>query len=123
MKRSRIRAGVIALAVALATALAFSAMPVRAQGNARSTTAAKEHTSKPVWLKGEVLRVDDYSIVVRERGNPLALHTFSYAPSVQPMIWKIQGGAGYQYGDKVSILHQPGKTVALKIKGKPSKPR
>jgi hypothetical protein len=119
MKSSRIRAGVIALAIALAS----STVPVRAQGNARSTTVAKEHTPKPVWLKGEVLRVDDYSMTVRERENPLALHTFTYAPRVQPAIWKIQGGAGYQYGDKVSILHQPGQTVALKIKGKPSKPR
>jgi hypothetical protein len=119
MKSSRIRAGVVALAIALA----FPAVPVRAQGNARSTSVAKEHTPKAVWMKGEVIRVDDYSLTVRERDNPLALHTFTYAPRVQPAIWKIQGGAGYQYGDKVSILHEPGQTVALKIKGKPSKPR
>ena len=119
MKSSRIRAGVIALAIALA----FSAVPVRAQRIPRSAPANKDTSPKPVWMKGEVIRVDDYSMTVREPENPLMLHTFTYAPSVQPMIWKIQGGAGYQYGDKVSILHQPGQTVALKIKGKPSKPR
>jgi hypothetical protein len=34
---------------------------------------------------------------------------------------KIADRGGYQYGDKVSILHDPGKTVALKVHGKPSK--
>ncbi|MBZ5501234.1 MAG: hypothetical protein LAN59_03195 [Acidobacteriia bacterium] len=116
MKSSRTRAGILALAIALA----FAAVPVRAH---RSTQANQETSPKPVWLKGEVMRVDDYSMTVRERDNPLELHTFTYAPRVQPIIWKIQGGAGYQYGDKVSILHQPGQTVALKIHGKPSKPR
>lgn len=116
MKSSRIRAGILALAMALP----FAALPVRAH---RNTPAKKETSPKPVWLKGEVIRVDDYSMTVRERENPLALHTFTYAPRVQPMIWKIQGGAGYQYGDKVSILHEPGQTVALKIHGRPSKPR
>ena len=29
---------------------------------------------------------------------------------------------GFQYGDKVNILFQPGQTVALRIHGKPSKP-
>jgi hypothetical protein len=30
---------------------------------------------------------------------------------------------GYEYGDQVKILIQPGQTVALEIHGKPSKPQ
>lgn len=118
MKRSRIFAGVAALAIALASAAA----PVRAQGNTGTTFVVREISPKPVWLKGEVIRADGHSLTVRERDNPLAVHTFTYSPSIQDAMWKILDRGGYQYGDKVSILHQPGQTVALKVHGKPSKP-
>jgi hypothetical protein len=34
---------------------------------------------------------------------------------------KIFNEGGYQYGDKVVVWYQSGSTVALNIKGKPSK--
>jgi hypothetical protein len=33
----------------------------------------------------------------------------------------LEGKGGYQYGDQVKILYQPGQAVALEIHGKPSK--
>jgi hypothetical protein len=35
---------------------------------------------------------------------------------------KLLDQGGYQFGDKVVIQYLPGTEVALKIKGKPSKP-
>jgi hypothetical protein len=34
----------------------------------------------------------------------------------------IFNAGGYQYGDKVEVWYRRGENVALKIKGKPSKP-
>ena len=34
---------------------------------------------------------------------------------------KLMDQGGYQYGDKVRILYQQGQTVALRVRGKPSK--
>jgi hypothetical protein len=36
---------------------------------------------------------------------------------------KILDSGGYQYGDKVEIFYTSGTTVALRIDGKPSKPK
>jgi hypothetical protein len=35
---------------------------------------------------------------------------------------KIIDNGGYQYGDKVRIRHDQGQTVALDLKGRPSRP-
>jgi len=103
-------------------ALAAAAAPVHAQVSTSSPIVIREIVPKPVWLKAEVIRADGHSLTVRERENPLAVHTFTYSPQIQDAMGKIEVRGGYQYGDKVSVLHEPGKTVALKVHGKPSKP-
>ena len=97
--------------------------PANGQPNPKSAFPAKATSPKPVWLKGEVVRADANSITVRHLDNALALETFTFAPGIQDKMRKIFDRGGYQYGDKVSVLRQPGQTVALKIHGKPSKPR
>lgn len=74
------------------------------------------------WLKGEVIFASANAIVVREQGNELAIHSFSFAPELKDKMQTILDKRGYQYGDKVNILYQSGQTVALRIHGKPSKP-
>ena len=49
--------------------------------------------------------------------------TFSYSPEVRDQMIKILNKGGYQYGDKVVIHYKPGTTTAVKLQGKPSKPR
>lgn len=121
---------------ALALALALSATPVRAQVAEGAAIAAPiivktidTITSKPnanpkggEWLKGEVIYADAQSIIVRERDNERMIHTFTIAPALKGRMQAIVDGGGYQYGDKVKILHQHGQTEALKVSGKPSKP-
>jgi hypothetical protein len=119
---------------ALAAALAFSASPARAQAEgaaiaapiivkALDTIASKPNpNAKGQWLKGEVIHADAESIVVSEQDNERMIHTFTVSPTLKDHMQALVDRGGYQYGDKVKILHQPGQTVALKISGKPSRP-
>ena len=75
------------------------------------------------WLKAEVVHADSQSIIVREKKNEMAIHTFNFtSPEMKDKMQTILDRGGFQYGDKVSILFMPGQTVALRIHGKPSKP-
>lgn len=49
------------------------------------------------------------------------IHTFTYSPSLHEKMQEIFNAGGYQYGDKVVVWYRQGTTVALNIKGKPSK--
>jgi hypothetical protein len=109
-------------AAALAAAITVAAAPAGAQVTTSAPVVVKQNRPKPVWLKAEVVHADAHSIIVREQGNALAVHTFTYSPNIQDAMQQLTDQGGYQYGDKVKILYQPGNTVALKIAGKPSKP-
>jgi hypothetical protein len=109
-------------ATALTAAMAVAAAPARAQVSTSAPIVVKQNRPKPVWLKAEVVHADSHSIMVREQANSLAIHTFTYSPKIQDAMQKLSDQSGYQYGDKVKILYQPGDTVALRIAGKPSKP-
>jgi hypothetical protein len=109
----------------VALALVFLAgVPANAQLNTPvviKSPTLKVATPKGNWLKGEVIRADANTIVVREQDNGMMIHTFTYTPDVQTQMQKLLDQGGYQYGDKVKILYQQGQTVALKVRGKPSK--
>ncbi len=123
MKSYKIAAGL----TALCGALAISGMPARAQAVSapvivRQQSAAPNSNAKGEWIKGQVLRADAYSIAVFEPGNERVIHTFTISPNLKDKMQSIVDHGGYQYGDRVKILHAPGQTVALKIRGKPSNP-
>lgn len=122
MKSYKIAVGI---AATVALALVFAAAPAFAQVTMSATTSAtpmtvRQTTPKNVWLKAEVVHADRHSMVVREQGNPLALHTFTFSANVQARMEQVADAGGYQNGDKVKILYKQGGTVALRIKGKPS---
>jgi hypothetical protein len=117
MKKPSILA-VLLLPLALA---AFSALPVQAQVDTNSPIVVKQSRPHPVWMAANVIRADGKAIVISERGNPRAVHTFTYSPKSVTKMTAILNAGGYQAGDKVNILYQPGDTVALDIHGKPSK--
>ena len=113
------------IAAVMALGLLFAAAPATAQVHMSASTSAtpmvvRQTAPKGMWLKAEVVHADAQSITVRERGNALALHTFTYSANLQPAMRQIHEAGGYQYGDKVKILYTQGQTVALRIKGKPS---
>ena len=122
MKRSRL---FIFAGLALATIVAV--IPARAQLNSapivvRAGSKTSTSTAKINWLKAEIIHADANSMIVREQVNGMMIHTFTYTPTLQLEMQKLMDQGGYQYGDKVQILYQPGQTVALKLRGKPSKP-
>ena len=130
---------IIAAALALAGALAFTPSSARAQ--LPQAAAAAAAVAAPVitrvydvvtrrqptpegseWLKAEVIHADAVTLIVRERDNGLAIHTFNFSTDLQPKMQAMLDKGGFQYGDRVSILFMPQQTVALRIHGKPSKP-
>jgi hypothetical protein len=107
--------------------------PARAQGPATAVAVAapiiihtivrpKKNTLSGTWMDGEFLHADNNSMVVSQQDNERTILTFTYSPEVKAKMQKIIDSGGYQYGDKIKIKYAPGTTVALKIKGKPSKP-
>jgi hypothetical protein len=108
------------IAAAMALAMMFAAAPAMAQVTSAAPVTVRQTAPKHVWLKAEVVHADRHSMVVREQGNELALHTFTYSANLQDAMEQIADEGGYQNGDKVKIFYKQGETVALRIKGKPS---
>lgn len=81
----------------------------------------KQTPPKKVWLKAVVIHADATSIIVQDEKNSLMVRTFSFTPELRDRMQKILDAGGYQYGDKVSVLYKEGDTVALDVRGKPSK--
>jgi hypothetical protein len=110
----------VEIAAAVALAILLGAAPAVAQLTTSAPVVVKQTKPKSIWLKAEVVHADAQTIIVREQGNQLALHTFTYAENLQAPMRHISEAGGYQNGDKVKILYKQGETVALRIKGKPS---
>ena len=116
-------------APALLAALASVAVPAHAQTPveivapiiARTLIPPHKASTPGTWLKAEVIHQDSNSIIVSEEGNERVIHTFTYADNLKDKMQNMIDRGGYQWGDKIKILYTPGQTVALKIKGKPSK--
>jgi hypothetical protein len=118
---------------AFAGALALSPTSAQAQAEAAAiaapiivhTVGTLKPKQKPMgseWLKVEVIHADAQSLIVREQTDGMMIHTFTFSPGLKDKMQAIIDKGGYQYGDKIKVLHQRGETVALKVSGKPSKP-
>ena len=114
-----IRMRVIWLAAA---GVAAAAAPLAAQVVTAKPIVIKEVKPKPAKFQGEVLHATNAAITVRSRENERVLRTFTYTPKVREQMLEIIDKGGYQYGDKVEIKYDPITNVAVRIKGKPSKP-
>jgi hypothetical protein len=86
------------------------------------TVKSTPPSTKPLKTRFEVVRMFPNSIQVRSLSNGMEVHTFAYSEQIQDSMQKLFDAGGYQYGDKVEIWHMQGADVALKIKGKPSRP-
>jgi hypothetical protein len=106
------------LAVALAAAPVFAAP---AQVTTTAPIVIKQPKPKLEKFKGQVLSATIASIMVQSSDNEKMVRTFQYSPKVREKMLAIIDRGGYQHGDKVTVLTQPGSDVAVDIKGKPSK--
>ncbi len=116
MTNSSIRAFLVAAGLLVAAA------PAVAQLDTSKPIAIKTLKPKIVKFRGEVLHMNPVSITVRSRENERVIRTFTFSPKVREQMQRILDNGGYQYGDKVVIESEAGSDVALRIKGKPSKP-
>ncbi len=107
------------LAAALLALPAIAAAQVQVGDSIRITL--KSPRAKTGTFKGEVIHSNALRMVVRSRENPRIVRTFTYAPELKEKMEKLHESGGFRYGDKVEIRHEPGRDVALRIKGKPSK--
>jgi membrane-bound inhibitor of C-type lysozyme len=119
--RTKIRALALAASVALSGAIAVAAAP--AVANAQNAAPAPPAPATVIKAKFEVISMLSQALQVRSLTNPRDVHTFSYANELRPQMLKVQSAGGYKYGDKVVVWYREGTEVALKIKGRPSKPR
>jgi hypothetical protein len=101
----------------------FGSAPLANAVPAQSASApATVASSQPIKAQFTVVRMLYNSIQVRGIANPLENHTFSYSDAIRGKMQKLFNQGGYQYGDQVKIWYERGVDVALKIKGKQSKP-
>jgi hypothetical protein len=63
------------------------------------------------------------AIQVQSLADQREIHTFVYSDRIRGEMQSLLRQGGYQFGDKVKIVYQPGTEIALNIKGKPSKPK
>ena len=97
-----------------------------AQVTTSKTVTVKAKTVKPPKVKrdifkGEVIRMDTVSIMVRDPKNSYIVRTFTFSPDVAKKLQPLIDKGGYQSGDRVTIKYAPGSTVAQSITGKASK--
>ena len=72
--------------------------------------------------EGYVVNANVAQVTVRAKGNDLGIQTFALNQTASGKMQKIIDQGGYQYGDKVTIFYDPTSLVAVKVKGKPSRP-
>jgi hypothetical protein len=80
-------------------------------------------SGKLIKTRFVVLHMMYESLQVRSLTDMREIHTFSYSPAIRAQMQQIHDAGGYQYGDQVVVSYEQGTDVALKIKGKPSKPK
>src|SRR5271163_935532 len=130
MKNCNFIAGALCCAAVMLTMAAPAARaqvatePARTPISTESGTpiVVKQKPAKAVWLKAEVIHSDRRTLIVREVGNGMEIHTFTFSERAKDKMEQVQDAGGYQTGDHVRVLWIPGSSEALNIKGRPSKP-
>ena len=110
-------------ALILAAALIAATLPAAARAQVQTTAPiiVKQPKHKFEKFKGSVLSATGVAIMLQSVDNDKLVRTFQYSPKMQDKMRQIIDQGGYQYGDKVTIVTEPGSDVAVAIKGKPSK--
>jgi len=98
-------------------------MGVPPAARAQSATSAAPQTRQIIRTRFVVQQMTYQSIVVHSPNDFRVTHTFVFSPGIRDQMQKLFNSGGYQYGDTVSVWYRPGTEIALKIKGKASKPK
>jgi hypothetical protein len=120
MRPNNTRALLLAAALMVCATVSASALPAASSLPSPSPAAQTQQTIKKHFT---VLHMFSGSLQVRSLSDFREIHTFQYSPAIQGKMQAMFNAGGYQYGDSVVIWYRSGEDVALKIKGKPSKPK
>jgi hypothetical protein len=105
----------------------FSASALHAQPQEAANTSkpipVKNVKAKPAQFEGTVMHANIAQITVRGKENELAVRTFTLSSQAAGKMQQTINQGGFQYGDTVKVEYDPATSTALKIKGKPSKPK
>lgn len=104
----------------------LAAPSASAQENTAAPVTLKAKTTKPVKVKidtfkGDVVRMNTVSIIVRDPKNSYMVRTFTFSPNLTKKLQNLIARGGYQPGDEVTVRYKDGTSEAEMIKGKPSK--
>jgi hypothetical protein len=108
-------------AAALATLALAPAATLPAQVATAPAVVIKQPKPKLDKYKGRVLAFNIASIIVQNMDNPRMVWSFQYSTELHAKVADMLSSGPFQPGDKVTVYCNPGTTVAVKIKGKPSK--
>ena len=116
----------LATILILACSSALLVPAARAQETTASPVTLKAKTTKPEKVKidtfkGEVVRMNTVSIIVRDPKNSYVVRTFTFSSDLTKKLQDLIGRGGYQPGDTVTIRYAHGTSEAQLIKGKASK--
>jgi len=73
-------------------------------------------------FEGTIMHANIAQVTVKAKGDDMGIQTFPLDQALSAKMQKIVDQGGYQYGDKVTVYYDPTSRVAVKIKGKPSRP-
>lgn len=104
----------------------FSSPPATAQESTAAPVRLKAKTTKPPKVKfdtfkGEVVRMNTVSIIVRDPKDSYVVRTFTFSQDLTRKLQSLIARGGYQPGDVVTVRYKDGTSEAESIKGKPSK--
>jgi len=121
-----IRGALASLALAMWAAAPVAAQNPPAPATPQATPAPAAKPAKPPKpkldkYKGKVLSFNLAQMIVQSTENEKMVWTFQYSAPLRQYVTDLLNSGGYQYGDRVQVYCNPGTTVAVKIKGKPSK--
>lgn len=124
MNPKRLVIGIFLICFALLGTLLAS--PARSQETTSKPIVVKAKTVRPPkqkieTFKGQVIRMNTVSIIVRDPKNSYIVRTFTFSPELTKKLQALMDRGGYQPGDNVTISYEAGSTVAQSIKGKASK--
>ena|ERR1700722_2757439 len=122
MTRNNIHALSLGAALAFCGAFLSAFAPAARAQTAPSVTSPSPASHKVIKMHFIVEHMLIQSLQVHSVNDFRDLRTFSYSPKIRDRMQQILNAGGYQHGDHVTIWFGSDTTLALKIRGKPSKP-
>jgi len=122
MTRNKNHALLLGAALALCGALLAGFAPSARAQTAPAATPPPPASHKVIKMHFIVEHMLYQSLQVHSVNDFRDLRTFSYSPKIRDRMQQILNAGGYQHGDRVTIWYGSDTTLALKIRGKPSKP-